>query len=87
MTEIQSRCLPYFSQDKASIFLLNGRKIRVPIFNFQDVTSEGGRFHQFHTFLIGRKASDYQRRDKDVQPEDQRGFNSKDLPESQGKRN
>ena len=42
MIEIQSFCLPYFFQDKVSVFLLDGNKITVPIFHFQDATSKGG---------------------------------------------
>ena len=53
MLKIDSHCLPYFLKDAVSIFLLDGRKIRVPLSQFQDVTSEGGRFHQFYTFLVG----------------------------------
>ena len=53
MLKIHSYCLPYFFENKVSIFLLDGRKIKVPLSQFQDVTTEGGRFHQFYTFLIG----------------------------------
>jgi hypothetical protein len=53
MLKVHSLCLPYFSQDMVSIFLLDGRKISIPPSQFQDVTSEGGRFHQLYTFLIG----------------------------------
>ncbi len=53
MLKINSLCLPYFLKDAVSIFLLDGRKIRIPLSQFQDVTSEGGRFCQFYTFLIG----------------------------------
>ena len=53
MLKVHSLCLPYFSQDMVSIFLLDGRRIRAPLSQFQDVTTEGGRFHQFYTFLIG----------------------------------
>jgi hypothetical protein len=53
MLKINSLCLPYFLKDAVSIFLHDGRKIRVPLSQFQDVTSAGGRFHQFYTFLIG----------------------------------
>jgi hypothetical protein len=53
MRKIHSYCLPYFFKDAVSIFLLDGRKIRVPLSRFRDVTSEGGRFYQFYTFLIG----------------------------------
>jgi hypothetical protein len=53
MLKIHSYCLPYFFRDEVSIFLLDGRKIKVLISQFQDITSEGGRFYQFYTFLIG----------------------------------
>ena len=53
MRKIHSYCLPYFFRDEVSIFLLDGREIRVPICQFQDITTEGGRFHQFYTFLMG----------------------------------
>jgi len=53
MLKVHSLCLPYFLQDMVSIFLLDGRRIRVPLSHFQDVSSEGGRFHQFYTYLIG----------------------------------
>jgi hypothetical protein len=53
MLKIHSYCLPYFFRNEVIIFLLDGRKIKVPLSQFQDVTSEGGRFHQFYTFLIG----------------------------------
>jgi hypothetical protein len=53
MQKIHSYCLPYFSQDMVSVFLLDGKEIRVPISQFQDITSEGGRFYQFYTFLKG----------------------------------
>ena len=53
MLKIHSYCLPYFFEKEVSIFLLDGRKIRVPLSRFRDITTEGGRFHQFYTFLIG----------------------------------
>jgi len=53
MLKIHSYCLPYFLEGEVSIFLLDGSQIRVPISQFQDVTSEGGRFHEFYTFLVG----------------------------------
>ncbi len=53
MKKIYSFCLSYFFKDKVGIFLLDGRKIRVPLSRFRDVPTEGGRFHQFYTFLIG----------------------------------
>ena len=53
MFKIHSRCLPYFHKDAVSIFPIDGRLIMVQLSQFQDVTSEGGRFHQFYTFLIG----------------------------------
>jgi hypothetical protein len=53
MRKIHSYCLPYFFKDEVSIFPLDGRKIKVPLSQFQDITTEGGRFHQFYTFLIG----------------------------------
>lgn len=53
MEKLNSFCLPYFQKDRVSIFSLHGREIRIPISQFQDITSEGGRFHQFYTFLIG----------------------------------
>jgi hypothetical protein len=53
MLKIHSYCLPHFFEKEVSIFLLDGRKIKVPLSQFQDVTTAGGRFHQFYTFLIG----------------------------------
>ncbi len=78
MLKIHSYCLPYFFKDTVSIFLLDGSQFRVPISQFQDVTSDGGRYHQFYTFLIGG--------DEDVQSEDKGGFDSKNLSDSKGKR-
>ena len=72
MLKIHSYCLPYFFNDGVSIFLLDGGQIKVPTPQFQDVTSEGGRFHQFYTFLIGG--------DEDVQSEDKGGFDSGNIP-------
>lgn len=71
MLKIHSYCLPYFFEDEASIFLLDGREIKVPLSQFQDVTSDGGRFYQFYTFLIGG--------DEDVQPKDKRRFDPGDI--------
>jgi hypothetical protein len=56
--------LPYFFKDELSIFLIDGRKIKVPISQSQDVTSEGGRSHQFYTFLIGGDGSVLKRNKK-----------------------
>ena len=67
MLKIQSYCLPYFLPGMVSIFLLDGRKIRVSISQFQDVTSEGGRFHQFYTFLIGGSENVFKRNQKMAQ--------------------
>jgi len=53
MVKTNSLSLPYFSKDSASIFLLDGRQIKVPLSHFQDMTTEGGRFHQFYTYSIG----------------------------------
>ena len=66
MLKIHSYCLPYFLEGEVSIFLLNGRKIRVPLSQFQDITSEGGRFHQFYTFLVGGDQNGSQRNEKMV---------------------
>jgi len=55
MKRINSRSLPNFSKDSAGIFLLDGREIKVAISRFQDMTTEGGRFHQFYTYHIGGK--------------------------------
>jgi hypothetical protein len=76
MLKIHSYFLPYFFEKEVSIFLLDGREIRVPLSQFQDVTTEGGRFHQFYTFLIGG--------DEYVQPKDKGGFDSGNIPGSEG---
>lgn len=54
---VNSLCLPYFYQDKegidmVSIFPIESKKLRIPASQFQDVTADGGRFHQFYTFAI-----------------------------------
>ena len=76
MQKIHSCCLPYFSQDMVSVFLLDGKEIRIPIFQFEDIASEGGRFYQFYTFLIGG--------DENVQSEDKGGFDSGNIPGGEG---
>lgn len=53
MLKIHSLCLPYFLKNAVSILLLDGKPIKVPLSQFQNITSEGGRFHQYYTFLIG----------------------------------
>jgi|GEM_PF-2605245 len=53
MLKVHSLCLPYFHKDAVSFFFLDGKSIEVPFWQFQNITSEGGRFHQFYTFLIG----------------------------------
>ncbi len=68
MMKIHSYCLPYFLKDEVNIFLIDRKKIRVPISQFQDFTLEGGRFHQFYTFLIGG--------DENVQSEDKGRFDT-----------
>jgi hypothetical protein len=78
MLKIHSHCLPYFLEDEVDIFLLDGLEIRVPISKFQDVTSDGGRFYQFYTFLIGGA--------EDVQPKNKRGPDPKDLPNSENRK-
>ena len=67
MLKIHSYCLPYFFEKEVSIFLLDGRKIRVPLSQFQDITTEGGRFHQFYTFLIGGNENVLKRNKKMVE--------------------
>jgi len=64
MLKIHSYCLPYFFENKVSIFLLDGRKIKVPLSQFQDVTTEGGRFHQFYTFLIRSRKNGFERNEE-----------------------
>ena len=53
---INSPCLPYLYDragvDMVSIISIDGKKIRIPASQFQDVTTDGGRFHQFYTFAI-----------------------------------
>ena len=53
MLKIHSLCLPYFHKDAVSIFFPDGKPIKVPLSQFRDITSEGGRFHQFCIFLTG----------------------------------
>jgi len=65
MVKINSLSLPYFSKDTASIFLLNENQIKVPVSCFQDATTEGGRFHQFYTFLLGGNKKWFQKKPKD----------------------
>ncbi len=67
MLKVHSLCLPYFSQDMVSIFLLDGSKISMPPSQFKDVTSEGGRFHQFYTFQIGGDENALKRNEKMVE--------------------
>jgi len=67
MFKINSLCLPFFIEDMVSIFLLDGRKIKVPFSRFQDVTSEGGRFYQFYTFVIGGNENGSKRNEKMVE--------------------
>ena len=67
MLKIHSYCLPYFFSETVSIFLLDGRKIIIPLPQFKDVTSEGGRFHQFYTFLIGGNENALKRKERMVE--------------------
>lgn len=53
MAIIDSLCLPYFQENRASVFLPDGRKIKIPMIQFQDITLEGGRFYQFYTYQRG----------------------------------
>jgi hypothetical protein len=66
MLKINSLCLPFFLEDMVSIFLLDGSQIRVPVSQFQDVTSEGGRFYQFYTFVIGGNENGFKRNEEMV---------------------
>ena len=66
MLKINSLCLPFFLEGMVSIFLLDGSQIRVPVSQFQDVTSEGGRFYQFYTFLIGGNENESKRNEEMV---------------------
>jgi len=52
MRIINSYSLPYFSKDMADIFLPNGRRIKVLLPEFRDITSEAGKFHQFYAYQI-----------------------------------
>jgi len=50
--KVHSRSLPYYYDDKVSFFDLKGKKHIVKEEDFMDITSEGGRFHQFYTYLV-----------------------------------
>jgi hypothetical protein len=66
MLKINSLRLPFFIKEMVSIFLLDGSQIRVPVSQFQDVTSEGGRFYQFYTFSIGGNENESKRNEEMV---------------------
>lgn len=65
MEKIITQSLPYFLEDSVSIFLINGEQNKVPLSCFQDVTTEGERFHQFYKFLIGGDERWYLKKPKD----------------------
>jgi len=44
--------LPYYYDGKVSFFDLEGKKHIVRKEDFMDITSEGGRFRQFYTYLV-----------------------------------
>jgi len=50
--KVHSRSLPYYYDDRVSFFDLKGEKHVVKKEDFMDVTSEGGRFEQFYTYLV-----------------------------------
>ncbi|MBI3027557.1 hypothetical protein HYY70_05595 [Candidatus Woesearchaeota archaeon] len=49
---VHSTSLPYFDNKKVSLYAIEFGKMIIDENKFTDLTTEGGRFHQFYTYRI-----------------------------------
>jgi len=52
--EIHSYCLPCYHDGLVDFFDTDKKRHLIPESQFEDITTDGGRFHQFYTFIINK---------------------------------